>query len=67
MYLFLAVLGLHCCTGFALVAERGGYSLAVVCRPLVAVALWLQSMGSRHVGFFSSSGVCLVASTPWAQ
>jgi len=67
MYLFLAVLGLHGYTGFALVAESGGYSLAVVCRLLIAVARWLQSMGSRHVGFFSSSGVCLVVLAPQAQ
>ena len=25
IYLFVAVLGLHCCTGFSLVAARGGY------------------------------------------
>ena len=26
IYVFLATLGLHCCTGFSLVAERKGYS-----------------------------------------
>ena len=30
IFLFLAVLGLCCCVGFSLVAESGGYSLAVV-------------------------------------
>ena len=34
----LAVLGLHCCVGFSLVAASGGYSLVVVRRLLVAVA-----------------------------
>ena len=27
----MAVLGLHCCAGFSLAEESGGYSLAVVC------------------------------------
>ena len=34
--LFLAVLGLYCCLGA--VVTSGGYSLGVVCRPLIAVA-----------------------------
>ena len=34
IYLFLAVLGLHCCPGFSLVAENRGYSLAALCGPL---------------------------------
>ena len=38
MYLFLSVLGLHCCTGFSLVEASGGYSLVVVCRLLIVVA-----------------------------
>ena len=38
MYLFVAVLGLHCCTGFSLVVESEGYSLVVACRLLIAVA-----------------------------
>ena len=37
IYLFLAVLGLDCCTDFSLVALSRGYSLVVVCRLLVAV------------------------------
>ena len=28
LFIFLAVLGLHCCMGFSLVAASGGYSLA---------------------------------------
>ena len=38
MDLFLAVLDLHCCTGFSLVAGSEGYSLAVVLRILIVVA-----------------------------
>ena len=34
----LAVLGLCCSLGFSLVAESGGYSVAVVRGPLIAVA-----------------------------
>ena len=37
-YLFLAVLGLHCCEGFSLVTASGGYSLVVVPGLLVAMA-----------------------------
>ena len=35
--LFLAVRGLHCCVGFSLVVESGGYSLAAVRGLLTAV------------------------------
>ena len=38
VYLFLAVLGLHCCSGFSLVAESGGYFLVVMSGLLIAVA-----------------------------
>ena len=37
-YLFLAVLGLHCCVGFSLVVANWGCTLVVVCRLLIAVA-----------------------------
>ena len=30
IYLFLAVLGLHCCMGFSLAVAGGGYSLVAV-------------------------------------
>ena len=36
--LFMAVLGLHCCTGFCLVAASGGYSLVAVHRLPIEVA-----------------------------
>ena len=36
--LFLAVLGLRCCTALSLVVEGGGYPLAAVRRLLIAVA-----------------------------
>ena len=38
IYLFLAMLRLHCCSGVSLVAESGGYSLVVACGPLIVVA-----------------------------
>ena len=38
IYLFLAVLGLHCCRGFSLTVESGGYSLVVAHRLLIVVA-----------------------------
>ena len=38
MYLFLALLGLHCCAAFSWVAASRGYSIAAVHRLLVAVA-----------------------------
>ena len=56
MYLFLAVPGLRCLEGFSLVAAGGGYSLAVVCWLLIAVAL--SCCGARALGHsgFSSCG-----------
>ena len=42
IYFYLALLGLRCCLGFSLVAERG--------HSLVAVLLLLWSMGSRAYG-----------------
>ena len=38
LYLFLAVLGLCCCTEFSLVAASRGHSPAVMCRLVIAVA-----------------------------
>ena len=45
IYLFLAVLGLHCCIGFCLVAATGGSSLAAVHGLLVAVASLVAEHG----------------------
>ena len=45
VYLFLAVLGLHCCMGFFLVAVIGSYSWASLQRLLL-----LQSTGSGLPG-----------------
>ena len=44
MCLFLAVLGLHCCVGFSLVAESRSYSVAVGHRLLIVVA----SLAAEH-------------------
>ena len=38
IYLFLTMLGLHCCVGFSLVVESGGYSLVAVHRLLITGA-----------------------------
>ena len=42
---FLAMLGLHCYMSFSLVAASRGYSLAVVCRLLTAVASLVAEHG----------------------
>ena len=50
LYLFMAVLGLHCCLGFSLVAASRGYSLVAVCGVLLQWLL-LMSSGFRVHGF----------------
>ena len=45
IYLFLAVLNLHCCTGFSQIVASGGCCLVVVCWLLL-----LQITGSRGRG-----------------
>ena len=50
IYLFLAVLGLHCCVGFSLAPESAGYSPLCMDFPLWWLLL-LWSAGSRCVGF----------------
>ena len=54
IYLFLAVLGLRCCTGISLLAASGGYSLVAMLRLLIAVA----SLVAEVLGYlgFSSCG-----------
>ena len=44
-YLFLAVLGLHCCMGFYLITVHRGYSLIVVLWLLTAVASLIVEHG----------------------
>ena len=58
IYLFLVVLGLHCCVGSSLVAGSRGQLFVAVHRLLTAVASLLQSTGSRSRGLNSCS--------PWA-
>ena len=53
IYLLAAVLGLHCCSGFALVAASGGCSLAEGAGFSLRWFLLLQSAGP--VGFRSCS------------
>ena len=45
------MLGLCCYLGFSLVAESGGYSLVVVCGPLIVVASLVEH---RHRGAWAS-------------
>ena len=45
LYLFLAVLGFHCCLGFFLVAVSRGNSPVVVCSLLIAVASLVAAHG----------------------
>ena len=45
MYLFLAVLGLHCCVGFSLDVISRDYSLVAVSGPLIAVASLIGECG----------------------
>ena len=60
MYLFIwTVLGLHCCSGFSLVAASGGYSLLVVSRPLIVGASLIaghEPSCSAACGIFLSQG-----------
>ena len=54
--LFLAVLGVHCCTGFSLVVARGGYSLMAMHGLLISVA----SLVAGH-GIYSMQASAVVA------
>ena len=47
VYLFMALLGLHCCLGFSLVVESRGYSLVAVHGLLIAVTSVVLERGSR--------------------
>ena len=60
IYLFMVVLGLHCCSGFSLAAASGQYSLVVVCRLLTAAAsLVAECWALGHGGFSSGSSQVL--------
>ena len=59
LFIYLAVLGLHCCPGFSLVAASGGCSLAVVPGLLIWWRLLLWSTGSRALGLHSCSSWAL--------
>ena len=48
-YLFWALLDLHCCTDFFLIAASGSYSLAEVCRLLIALASLIAMHGLQGV------------------
>ena len=61
MYLFSAVLGLHCCLGFSLVAVSGGYSVVVALGFSLRWLLLLRSMTPGRLGFGSCSSWALRA------
>ena len=50
IYLFLAVLGLHCCEGFSLAVASRGCSLVAVGRLLIVVASPVAGQGLRALG-----------------
>ena len=45
IYWFMAALGLHCCSGFSLVAASRGYSLVGVPGLLIVVASLVAELG----------------------
>ena len=53
-YLFVALLGLHCCVGFSLVVGSRGYSLVVV-HGLLFIEASCGAWALRHLGFSSCS------------
>ena len=55
IYLFRAVLGLWCCTGFSSVAVRGGYLLVVASMDFLLRCLLWWGMHSRVCSFRSFS------------
>ena len=50
VFIFLVVLGFHCCAGFFPAAGEGGYSLVAVRLLLTALAPLVAEMGSRMHG-----------------
>ena len=60
-FLFLAALGLHCCTwAFSSCMVSGGYSLVTVHRFLITVASLAVEQGSRALGLQQLQCVCSV-------
>ena len=55
IYLFLAALGLHCCTRAFSSCGKGELLFVAVHRLLIAVAPLVAEHGLRHVGFSSCS------------
>ena len=62
IYLILAVLGLRCFTAFSLLAASEAYSLAVLCRPLIAAASLSVEHRPAARGIFLDQGMspCLL-------
>ena len=60
IYLFLTVLGLHCCLGLSPVAESRGYSLVAVGKLLTVVtSLVAEHRALGHMDFSSCSSLAL--------
>ena len=64
LVLFVAVLGLHCCTGFSLVVASGGCSLVVAHRVLIAVA---SVVGEHRLWAAWASVVVVQAPEHWLR
>ena len=67
MHLFLSLMGLHYCVGFALVAGSRGYSLL----PCTGFSLlWLLCCRAQALGVWASTGPVVAARVPesvWAS
>ena len=61
IYLFLAMLGLHCCVSFSLISRNGDYSPVVVSRLLTAVTSHSRIRALGHAGFISVAHGLIVA------
>ena len=60
IYLFLAVLGLHCCEGFSLVAASRGNSLTVSPRlPLEAASLAGHRLSGAQASVVAAHGLSI--------
>ena len=59
---FLALLGLHCCTGFSLLVESEGISRVVVCRRITLVAFIAECGFSGSWASVVLEGTCTCGS-----
>ena len=65
IYLFLAVMSLHCWEGFSLVVASGDYSLVGLCKLIVVVSLaapglqgmWASDVAAHGLSSYSSQAL----------